>query len=1017
MRKSLPLALLALFPVLASAASPWRELTNPSLADVAAAFPKPPKEYCAIDWALGFPPPRERILSDIEHVDANGGGAYMVNSGGKSPKYLSPEYFDLMKSAVDECKKRGMKIWIDGDDGYPDGFAGGMISKEYPQLGQQGIVPDAHCTVAGGQTVSFPLPTDTLGIIANPGAAAPAGAADAGKSVPVPADGKLKWLGPSGSTWEVAVQDANGVTVRYSVVAGQTLSIDLPPNTKSIITGTRAAGGPRGGGGPAARGGPAGAGPGAGAGGGGRYTIIPVPADGQFKWTAPAGGNWDLTFVRHIYRSSPTRYGQREDGTRDKDSLYSEIDYLDPVATDTYIKLVPETYAKYFGDEFGKTILGFRADETDYTGFSPWTPKLLETFQAQKGYDFKPYIAEIFATPLTAEAQRVKADYWDVWSGMFRDNFYKRMQDYCWAHGMTYCAHLNHEETQISPRGESMVTNEGSFWRDMRWVGVPGIDNLSQIGPGIVADFPKIAASSAHMYGHPQSWEEEGGGPGSNGKFIADYQLVRGINFMNISGLTSAPAVGALQDPGFAIGWYVSRAQWLLANGRPAAQVALYHPTDSYWLNDQEADTVTVRLTTQLLEHQIDFDHIDHDALAIDCKLEDGGLKNLSGQVYKAVVIPTCTVIQKDMLDRLRDFAKAGGKVVFVGRTPTMVVDKSFLHPEPGAPDLSFATLEPTGQITDRVVAALPTPDVKLNTPAPAIKYTRRTMKDGEVYFFFNESRQTLTRTATLVGTGQVQVWDASDATIHALAGAPKADGTVAVPLTLGPQEAKFIVIGPLPPTAAQAVPSVSASQTVVALDGDWTVKLGATALTTPLKSWEDLGNATFTGIADYTKTFTAPATLPQGQRLYLDLGEVNEVAHIRLNGTDFEARSWPSYVWDVTAAIKTGANTLEVQVQVPTIAGRGGGGGGPAPAAGGRGARGAPGAPGGPGAPPAGNSVPGNMPAGVVGAPVGPAAGAAGRGAARGAPAGAAGRGRGATAAAAPVAHGLIGPVRLIAQ
>ena len=55
----------------------------------------------------------------------------------------------------------------------------------------------------------------------------------------------------------------------------------------------------------------------------------------------------------------------------------------------------------------------------------PWTPKLLETFQKQKGYDLKPYIAGFFATPLTPEAQRAKADYFDVWSGMFRDNFYK----------------------------------------------------------------------------------------------------------------------------------------------------------------------------------------------------------------------------------------------------------------------------------------------------------------------------------------------------------------------------------------------------------------------------------------------------------------------------------------------------------------------------------------------------------------------------------------------------------------
>ena len=53
-------------------------------------------------------------------------------------------------------------------------------------------------------------------------------------------------------------------------------------------------------------------------------------------------------------------------------------------------EIIYGAYEKAVGDEFGKTVLGFRADETDYTGVSPWTPKLLETFQAMKGYDSNP---------------------------------------------------------------------------------------------------------------------------------------------------------------------------------------------------------------------------------------------------------------------------------------------------------------------------------------------------------------------------------------------------------------------------------------------------------------------------------------------------------------------------------------------------------------------------------------------------------------------------------------------------
>src|SRR5208282_3165537 len=109
---------------------PWREVTVPTVDEAAAAFARPPMEYSAIYWAIwGGPQTKERILANIERVYTNGGGVFMINnSRNVQPKYLSPEYMDLVKFVVEECKKRGMKVWIEGDCGYPDGFAGGLIS-------------------------------------------------------------------------------------------------------------------------------------------------------------------------------------------------------------------------------------------------------------------------------------------------------------------------------------------------------------------------------------------------------------------------------------------------------------------------------------------------------------------------------------------------------------------------------------------------------------------------------------------------------------------------------------------------------------------------------------------------------------------------------------------------------------------------------------------------------------------------------------------------------------------------
>jgi hypothetical protein len=823
-RRALPLGSLWVCLALQSrAVQAWREITVPTVAQAAAAFPAPPREYGAIHWAIwGGPQTREGILAQIEQLHANGAYVIMLNaSRGLQPKYFSAEYMGLVRFLVDECKKRGMKVWLEDDGGYPSGFAGGAISRDYPGLAMQGIVADGRYMVAAGQTLRLPVPPDTLGILA------------------------------------------------YNRQMGS--------------------------------------------------AVIPVPPDGQLAWTAPDPGMSVVVFVRHVYRSSPTRYTNRADGTNDKDSLYSLIDYLDPEATRAFLKAIHEGYEKVVGDEFGKTILGFRGDEPDYTGFMPWTPRLLEIFRRTKGYDLLPYIPQFFEPDFTPEVLRAKADYWDVWSGLFRDNFFKPQSDWCRARGMEYMVHLNHEELMINLNlGEDLVRNEGSFFRAMRYVGVPGVDNLNQIGPGIVADFPKLAASAAHVFGRPQVWNEEGGGLLQDGKFVADYNFARGMNFLQIRGLDEGSgATPLLLNPAAAAAWYVNRASYLLAIGRPAAQVALYHPTDSMWLGDKEADDVTVKLVTELMEHQIDFDHIDLDGLASVVTLGEGGLRNLSGQVYRAVIVPTSTSIDARVLERLRAFAAKGGRVIFVGRTPSLVIGRTYLNPERGAPDLSFATLEPTPDLTERVIAALPAPDVKLDCGCPPLKYLHRKLGDGDVYFFFNESQAAQLRVATLEGRGDVQVWDATRGTIHPLSGVPAAAGRAEVPLDLGPQESRFIVIGPAPQGMAAAFPTPSCA-TIATPTADWTVTLGDKRLTTPLKSWDGLGLGRPAEAATYRNEIEVPENLPTGKRLYLDLGAVQEFARVTLNGRDLEARAWPPYRWDVSGLVRSGANQLEIRVQVP---------------------------------------------------------------------------------------------------
>ncbi|WP_066831636.1 glycosyl hydrolase [Rufibacter ruber] len=108
-------------------------------------------------------------------------------------------------------------------------------------------------------------------------------------------------------------------------------------------------------------------------------------------------------------------------------------------------------------------------------------------------------------------------------------------------------------------------------------------------------------------------------------------------------------------------------------------------------------------------------------------------------------------------------------------------------------------------------------------------------------------------------------------------------------------------------------------------LSGEWTVNfppnLGAPAKTVlpqliSLHKHQEDGVKYFSGTATYTKEFTVPANaLDNGKRLFLDLGRVEVIAEVKVNGKDLGIFWKPPFLVEITNAVKKGRNSLEVQV------------------------------------------------------------------------------------------------------
>jgi hypothetical protein len=557
-------------------------------------------------------------------------------------------------------------------------------------------------------------------------------------------------------------------------------------------------------------------------------TDVAVPvADGAVNWTAPAG-HWTVMVVEHQFKTSPTRSDTNKN--RAKDGSQSLEDYLDPAATTQYLAFTHEQYKKVVGDEFGKTIMGFRGDEPDYSiSGLPWTPKFFERFMEVKGYDVRPYVAAFLQpknSKLTDVQMRAKADYYDVFSQMFRDGFFKVQGDWCAANHLEYQVHLNHEEMEMD-----LTRSEGEFLRDMQYVQIPGIDSIwHQIWKDTISDFPRLAASASHVYGHPGTFTETFAAyrpePDVDmARYILNEQFVRGVNLVETMYFpaSTTPGRGAspyMKEAGYpALLEYVRRMSYLMSMGRPAATVALYLPSSSMWMGDVAADAAFVSTERMLSERQIDFDVVGDDALAKDLIAGRGALETASGNRYGTVILPNVSLLSQAALDRLRVFANGGGRVLFLGRTPSLISGRTILDARIStAADFSWATVvagelaatpTPPAQppasapqpqvvpeaIAKAVSAAVPVPDVALDKADTALRVMRRRWKDADVYLFFNEGGDASSHSVSLRSEGRrVEIWDAQTGQVNA-AKATSARGAVKIQLELKPYETRVVVV------------------------------------------------------------------------------------------------------------------------------------------------------------------------------------------------------------------------------
>ncbi len=598
------------------------------------------------------------------------------------------------------------------------------------------------------------------------------------------------------------------------------------------------------------------------------------------------------------------------------------VDHYDRVAVESYLHSVGDRLLQAFPIRPPRAIF---CDSLEVYG-SNWTTGFLEQFQKRRGYDLKPYLPALVGN-IGPNTGAIRHDWGETLTELFNENFVVPTEDWARRHHTLFRAQLYGTPPAVLSSYSliDLPEGEGAHWKNFaptRW-----------------------ASSASHIYGKPVTSSETWTWLHSPAfratpldfKAEADIHFLEGINQLVGHGWPYSPPEAG--EPGWSFyaasvlnqhnpWWlvmpdfarYCQRVSFMLRQGRPANDVALYLPTDDAWAHFTRNQTSVSEamvyrlgptLIARLLEAGYGFDFVDDAAINRVAKIERGVLV-LSGNRYGIVLLPGVERIPLGTLQKLDEFTRQGGVLIAAGRAPALAPGLTGTDAEtPRIRELSQALFQGSsapGHLVSDVDHELgPTlhrlypPDVIFSPAAPDVGFVHRSAGWAGIYFLANTGNQAVhTQAAFRVRGLDPKWWDPFTGEVHPAGGLTRNEAGTTLTLDLEPYGSRILVFdghsshAPVSErnTSAQNLPpalDLSTGWKVTFLDPEPAAKLdpqpvnlnginrgGRSLNMDRLRSWTDSEDTRyFSGEAIYEKTVDLPATmLSPGADLWLDFGE-----------------------------------------------------------------------------------------------------------------------------------------------
>lgn len=665
-----------------------------------------------------------------------------------------------------------------------------------------------------------------------------------------------------------------------------------------------------------------------------------VDAAGILRWDVPAG-RWTILRTGHRMTGARTAYALPE-------AAGLEVDWLGEAGVEAQFLHLGQTLLDEAGALAGSTLRYFHTDSFE-DGYPNWTQSFLSEFRRRRGYDPTLFLP-VFHGHLVGSAgisDRFLYDYRRTVADCMADLAYGRLADLCHAAGLL----LQSEAAGPSWSGTMCMDGlrnlgrcdlpMGEFWQN---------DNYTIGGQNQVS---KMVASAAHTYGRRTASAEafttmaHWSDPPEALKRTADRAFCEGINRLVIHSSTSTrPEDGV---PGYEYGagthfnpnitwWrqagpflsYLGRCQYLLQEGLFVADVLYYN-------GDWAPNLVREKHEPTDLGRGYDYDVCNSEVLLTRTAVRDGRIVLPDGLSYRLLVLPPSETMPIEVARKVRDLYRAGATILGPRpiRTPGLgQYPEAELELQAIAAELWDAPT--TGQRPGRVLAGMSAravlradgipPDLQAPASSEALDWVHRQADGSDWYFLVNRTGRTVEAAVTFRIVGrQPEIWHPVTGEIRrSVRFTSHSEGTT-VPVELAPHESMFVVFGPagepVPPSPDD--PTIAVLQSRQAITGPWSVQFDSAWGGPGIVEFEKLVDWTtrseegirhYSGTASYRNVFDLQA-LPAHARVFLDLGSVKNLAHVQLNGRDLGVLWTPPWRFDITDALQTTGNQLEIHI------------------------------------------------------------------------------------------------------